>query len=224
MKRGFRESCKINAFGRPMSLPVIKITKISAAKRQLIEAIKLFFEERDPVSIHTLVGAASGILNDHFDRKDILNHKPLLNYNSVYIEDEDRKTVSDKIREHQNFFKHADLDLKEGKTEIEFNIEKNPLYLFEAIRYLKAIEKEKFILEPEFRMFWIWFSLKYPDCLKGKLVENPEMFDPNNLKFFSETCSELRNIFINDPSKYPNDCKNAFVLAPKTAATSMETF
>lgn len=42
----------------------MQITKIGAARSQLTEAINSFFEERDPVSIHTLIGAALQILND----------------------------------------------------------------------------------------------------------------------------------------------------------------
>lgn len=189
-------------------MAIIKVTKISAAKSQLIEAIRLFF---DPVSIHTLVGSASEILHDHFDKGGVLNSKLILHYDSIYIKDEYRKLFINKVKEAKNFFKHAKEDLEKGITEIEFNTENNMYYIFEAVRCLKIIEGEKFILAPEFRMFWIWFSLKYPDSFKGKLVENPEVFDPNNLKFFSEICASLRDILKDFPQKYPNDCKNAFM-------------
>jgi len=36
------------------------ITKLEAARRHLDQAIRLFFEERDALSIHTLVSAAHG--------------------------------------------------------------------------------------------------------------------------------------------------------------------
>ena len=45
----------------------ITVSKIAAAKSQLLEAINLFFEERDPISIHTLTCVALQILHDHFD-------------------------------------------------------------------------------------------------------------------------------------------------------------
>jgi hypothetical protein len=45
----------------------INVSKMAAAKSQLLEAINLFLEERDPISIHTLTCAALQILHDHFD-------------------------------------------------------------------------------------------------------------------------------------------------------------
>jgi hypothetical protein len=41
----------------------MKITKLDAAKRQLATAIRLYFEDRDPVSVHTLVMAAGEIID-----------------------------------------------------------------------------------------------------------------------------------------------------------------
>jgi len=41
----------------------IMISKLDAARRQLATAITLWFEDRDPVSIHTLVFAAYEIIH-----------------------------------------------------------------------------------------------------------------------------------------------------------------
>jgi hypothetical protein len=43
---------------------VIRLTKLDAARHQLKTAIRLFFEERDPVSIHALASAAQEVLRD----------------------------------------------------------------------------------------------------------------------------------------------------------------
>lgn len=40
------------------------ISKAESAKRHLVEGIKLFFEERDSLAIHTLAAAAQGTLRD----------------------------------------------------------------------------------------------------------------------------------------------------------------
>jgi hypothetical protein len=42
----------------------IKISKLDAARRQLDTAIRLYFMEGDPVSVHTLAAAAFEILKD----------------------------------------------------------------------------------------------------------------------------------------------------------------
>jgi hypothetical protein len=47
----------------PTTESKIKITKMDAAKRQVRTAIKLWFMEEDPVSIHTLVSAAHEIIH-----------------------------------------------------------------------------------------------------------------------------------------------------------------
>ncbi len=55
IKGGLNKSKKIK---------VEKVNKIEAARRQLVEAITLFFERRDPIAIHTLIGASHQILYD----------------------------------------------------------------------------------------------------------------------------------------------------------------
>ena len=42
----------------------IRLNKIDAARRQLKVAIRLLFDDEDPVAVHTLVGAASVIITD----------------------------------------------------------------------------------------------------------------------------------------------------------------
>jgi len=52
----------------------------------------LFFEQRDPVSIHTLVGASLQILHDHIDDVGIVWDENLfLHKDTIYIKDEYRK-------------------------------------------------------------------------------------------------------------------------------------
>jgi hypothetical protein len=72
----------------------ITVTKIGAARSQLIEAIHLFFEDRDPVSIHTLLGASLQILNDHFtDVGAVWDDNLMYHFNTIYCVDgiENRK-------------------------------------------------------------------------------------------------------------------------------------
>ena len=46
---------------KPHELKKLPITKLDAARRQLETAIPLWFQDADPVSVHTLVMAADGI-------------------------------------------------------------------------------------------------------------------------------------------------------------------
>tara|TARA_R110002124_G_scaffold149220_1_gene315100 strand:+ start:255610 stop:256179 length:570 start_codon:yes stop_codon:yes gene_type:complete len=147
----------------------ITISKIDAAKSQLIEAINLFFEERDPVSIHTLLGASLGILHDHITDKGVVwDNNLMFHRETIYIKDEFRKLWQDSIRKEQNFFKHADRDLKNGTTNIEFDPEINIFHIVEAIKALGAIETEKKFWPVEFKVFFSWLVCKYPNMVKDE--------------------------------------------------------
>ena len=83
-----------------------RIGKLEAAHRQLSTAIELWFNNGDIVSIHTLACAAHQIIHD-------LNSKQGgrdLIYDSIIIKDEYRNEACRLLREHMNFFKHADDD------------------------------------------------------------------------------------------------------------------
>ncbi len=141
------------------------------AKSQLIEAIHLFFEERDPVSVHTLSGASLEILNDHITDKGIVwDNNLIFHYEAIYIKEECRKEWQAKVREAKFFFKHADRDLKKGKIEIEFDPETNEFYILEAIKTLGAVIKEEHFWPAEFKIFLAWIICKYPQIFEDRAV------------------------------------------------------
>ena len=143
------------------------VTKIGAARSQLNEAITLFFEERDPVSIHTLASASLQILNDHIQDQGIVwDDNLLLHYNSIYIKDEHRREWCAKINEARNFFKHADKDVCEGKSSIDFNPSMNDFHIMEAIRSLKVVEGAQCVFSFEMKAYLAWLNLNYPRCFK----------------------------------------------------------
>lgn len=156
----------------------INVTKLSAARSQLIEAINLFFEERDPVSIHTLASAALQILNDHVSADEIWKTDLLLHYDSIYIKEDMRKLWNKRINEAKNFFKHADKDLKDGKISIEFETNLNELIILEAIRCLKIIEGNNFINSTEFIIFTSWYTIKHPDLFSQEIQTMISNFSP----------------------------------------------
>jgi hypothetical protein len=70
-----------------MEAKTLKLNKMEVAERQLKEAINLFFEQRDCVSIHTLATAAYQVLYDM--RKKSHSYDDLKDTN--IIKDEYRK-------------------------------------------------------------------------------------------------------------------------------------
>jgi hypothetical protein len=82
------------------------VTKESAARSQLETAIRLWFNDGDPVSIHTLAAAANELLNrvgSKFGKQS-----PVQKYIEARPE-----VVGKRLRKAQNFFKHAYTDLNE---------------------------------------------------------------------------------------------------------------
>jgi len=83
----------------------LKIKKLDAAKSQLETAILLFFDDGDPISIHTLACAAYDIIdgvNQHRGGKEMWVKRR-------YTQLRGRPTRAD-INDVQNFLKHADRD------------------------------------------------------------------------------------------------------------------
>ena len=86
---------------------ILQISKLDAALRQLQTAILLYFNSRDPVSIHTLSAAAYNLLRDIRDsRKEAF----AMSKDAGGIPAQYKKAFRDLISKSENFFKHADRD------------------------------------------------------------------------------------------------------------------
>jgi len=107
---------------------LIRVTKLEAARRQLITGIELLFNGADPVSAHTLVGAASVVL------ADLAQHRfPGENWDS-WAQKENSLEANEYwrvLRTTQNFLKHARTDVDETH---EFNPIDTDALAFCAVR------------------------------------------------------------------------------------------
>lgn len=158
----------------------VTIEKLDAARSQLRTSIKLFFEDRDPVSTHTLACAALAILHDHIPSEEAWKHDIMLHYNTIFIKDEGRKIWAGKIREAANFFKHADNDLKIGKTHIEFTPDLTKFYIMEAIQCIRILDgKGAEAKDMVYMTFITWLLQNHPDLLKeeGKQMMPAGFYD-----------------------------------------------
>jgi hypothetical protein len=161
-----------------------KITKIDAARRQINEAIRLFFERREELAIHTLAGASHEILKDIGQKQNIVGF--LKNISLI---------KSDKVTEYlklvnypKNFLKHANWDTEEV---LKFNPALNEIWLFDSIHLYRQITGEN---PYEMNVFLGWFMTKHPDLfpepLKHKLKELKTFEDFEDYDFFLK---ELNN-------------------------------
>lgn len=95
------------------------ISKLDAAYRQLNTAIFLFFQDKDPVSVHTLVGAALEVLNNHIkDISVIYSNSLFTHYDTIYAKEDKRKEFHRILMKYRNFFSTLRMTLIQKLTSI----------------------------------------------------------------------------------------------------------
>ncbi|OGA46270.1 MAG: hypothetical protein A3F74_27095 [Betaproteobacteria bacterium RIFCSPLOWO2_12_FULL_62_58] len=172
------------------------VSKMDAAKRQLDSAIRLWFADGDPVSIHTLVGAAYQIIHDinkHKERKDLI-------FDGEFIKDEHRATVRDWLRKDFMFFKHADRN-PDGIT--EFVPLGNLMFMLCGIQTLRDLGERTSDVQ---NIFSIYMAFTKPEYISAKVVATLKASTPRDysatilnvgkdefLKMSLEACGILRS-------------------------------
>lgn len=166
---------------------ILSLSKLDAAKRQLETAIRLYFNYGDPVSIHTLACAAHEIISD---LNKNYGGKPMI-VSDYIIKDEYKNYFITRIREPQNFFKHADRD---SGNVIDFKPEVTQYFIFDAISKYLEITGEKV---PYFVIFSGWFVahnievFRYSEETKKFITEIKSKYCDDRSLYFSKTLSVL---------------------------------
>jgi len=168
-----------------MQASEIEITKLDAAQRQLRTALRLWFHEGDPVSIHTLLAAAHEIIHRLYRNKGLVN----LIFDSDLINEEFRGHIARKIKEAPNFFKHADQD---SNASIKFNPEINALLPMFLVQALSDMGEP---LGPEELSYIYWTNIHEPTLFQSKTSHFPaeviKQLVGTNKKEFLEACELL---------------------------------
>jgi hypothetical protein len=138
--------------------PVLKISKLDVAKRQLETAIRLWFHSVDPVSVHTVAAASHQILHDLGKR----HGKSTALRSLREVRPEFRKKTAKAISRCENFFKHADRDPDEL---LNFDPEVTLYYLLDAVVTYEALTKEQV---PIFGVLKSWAFIQYPEAMEEK--------------------------------------------------------
>jgi|SRR5579863_7369766 len=129
----------------------LQISKLDAARRQLETAVRLYFSEADPVSIHTLTAAAHRLLSDVGESRGatpMLTQSLLQNVRPDKVGEARRR-----LSAAANFFKHADRDPDDVH---EFNPAQTEILLFDACFKYKELTGE---LVPTLGVYQAWFWL-----------------------------------------------------------------
>jgi hypothetical protein len=148
--------------------PKLKLSKLDCARRQLELAIELYFVERDPVSIHTLVGATRQLLadiNKHRGGKPLFTESEALK--EIVIPGKEAELARLFVKA-ENFFKHAD---KDPEATIDFSPEINEILLWEASVKYRELTSE--ITSPMGAII-VWLQARNPNLFTHELFKQEE--------------------------------------------------
>ncbi|MBN2286332.1 MAG: hypothetical protein JXI43_07780 [Tissierellales bacterium] len=130
------------------------IDKLDVVRRQIKEAVRLFFEERDRVVIHTIIASAHQILFDIGKKSDVKSAVK----NTMGLRNPEIQKYLKTINYPYNFFKHADRDPK-AKINIGPLNRLTSDFIMDAIVMLQQLAEN---IPTEAKVYWFWFVSKYP--------------------------------------------------------------
>jgi hypothetical protein len=156
---------------RPLSALPQRVSKGAAAERQLITAIRLFFTNGDAVSVHTLAGAASEIIDTLCRKRGIDPFSAWVLRNRSVM---DEKNYFAAKNYYRNFFKHAERDhdsVLEG-----FKDDANDDILYIASLDLMTLNGHG---PPEAQVMDLWFKSAHRTRFGEQTISNIDTFFPN---------------------------------------------
>jgi hypothetical protein len=152
-----------------------KVTKIDAAKRQVQQALQLWFDDGDAVSIHTLLYAAVEILDGLVKRK---TGKRLFFGNEAMAAIPGMLQL---IKSWPNFFKHG--RLWELDKVLNFNPEANMVLICACVDGLDKLEGKRTHLASAFAY---WCLVNDPDLIGGERADHMTTEELRHLRALSK--------------------------------------
>ncbi|MBN23111.1 MAG: hypothetical protein CL678_17635 [Bdellovibrionaceae bacterium] len=150
--------------------------KIKIAEIQINTSIEMLFENKHPVSIHTVASAGFRIVRDLAELKNIEEYIQIKDHIKTGMEKEFWKYIN----RPSNYFKHADKDPEKTFDGIDEKV--NEFTILWAIRIYRGLGGQ---LSVEMRGFLAWFMCLYPDLmtdgsLKALIQTNMNQVNTNN--------------------------------------------
>ncbi len=142
-------------------LQKIQVTKLDAVRRQLETAVILWFQDGDPVSIHTLASAAYQVIYDLNRRRA---GAPMMR-DSPHVRPERLAEFQRILAQYENFFKHADRDPK--KT-VFFPPQITQGFILEAIEKYAEMAHER---RPLFDVFVFYLAFTEPKIFRAEFTD-----------------------------------------------------
>lgn len=134
-----------------------KVNKPEAARRQLDSAIRMLFQNEDPIAIHTLCMAAFRILRDLTEKGgDSYIHKVV----KAIIKPGMEKEFWAVLQGPANFFKHADRDADAILDDVDEEL--NDIAMLLTCHYYQNLGYQ---LTPEMIVLMLWVNVMHPNYL-----------------------------------------------------------
>lgn len=146
----------------------ICVTKVEAAQRQIDMAIRLLFNNEDPVGIHSIAAAGFRILRDLAGKDNTQTWQMLIQ--CIRPEMRQRFFGNEVMNKLANFLKHADRDPNDIIDDVDEIINDGIIFL-SCILY----DDLSYKWTPEMRTFIIWYSGLYPDHIRNDLPWSAEL-------------------------------------------------
>jgi hypothetical protein len=183
---------------QPSSENKIPVTKFDAARRQLEIAVTLWFNDSDPVSVHTLTMAAHEILR-------VINKSrggpAMCSEPSPHIREEYSDFYRELMLKSYNFFKHSTSDSAEtylfppevnqclilDATEAYHRLTTDIRPLFKLFKWYMRTHESRLFLEPprDWRPMNTWTKSQFfsellpvaqsPDCMQAQIAKFQQM-------------------------------------------------
>ena len=147
---------------QPHGFPVEVVSRKDAARRQICTAIDLVLGNGDAVSANVLTWSAAEIL------RGVGFHRNLGTFTSKledYIKEEYLKDWRFLLKDHYNYFKHADRDPE--RVVSDFTPEATTWALFGACNDYNIIYE---VRTWSMLVYTLWFSCRHPDIMEGEGV------------------------------------------------------
>ncbi len=148
----------------------IKVSKLDAARRQIDCALKLWVNDDDPVSIHTLAFAAFEIVND-LNIKKGNKEVTLQGLTEILAKPEHLPEVMQRMKQPMNFFKHSNRD---PHAILEFAPDINEYIFLFAVNGLKELGEQLTDIQ---HTFVRWMLIHHPNLIKKGETAFPEFGD-----------------------------------------------
>jgi hypothetical protein len=137
----------------PLSGRVVRITSQEAAKDQLHSAIRLWFDEQNLASIHTLAIAAQGML-------DVMCSDKRIKRSELNADTKSRpRRLQDSLRSPQNFFKHG-RHKQRFKGIVSYVPQHTELVMLDCLAMYERLFGK---VTPLMSVFGIWQSVSNPN-------------------------------------------------------------